>query len=71
MEGLGDALLFAGKELVRTTPGRSTKRISSPTPTSGKTPMFPKPAVDIRYDGIHHWPGFVDKRNRCRVCSML
>ena len=54
MEGLGDALLFAGKELVRTTPGRSTKRISSPTPTSGKTPMFPKPAVDIRYDGIHH-----------------
>ena len=48
MKGLGDTLLFDGKEPVRTTPGRSTKRTSLPTPTSGKTPMFPKPAVDIR-----------------------
>ena len=33
--------------------------------------MVPKPSVDICYDGIHHWPEFGEKRNRCRVCSML
>ena len=27
--------------------------------------------VDIRYDGIHHWPEFGDKRDICRECSML
>ena len=36
-----------------------------------KKTMFPKPAVDIRYDGIYHWPEFGDKRSRCRMCSML
>ena len=36
-----------------------------------KKTMVPKPVVDIRYDGIHHWPEFGDKLNRCRVCSML
>ena len=72
MKGVADALLFAGKETVRTTPGRPRKRISrKPTRTSGKKKMVPKPIVDIRYDGIHHWPEFGDKLNRCRVCSML
>ena len=36
-----------------------------------KKTMVPKLIVDIRYDGIHHWPEFGDKLNRCRVCSML
>ena len=37
MKGVADALLFAGKETVRTTPGRPRKRISrKPTRTSGK-----------------------------------
>ena len=36
-----------------------------------KKTMVSKPIVDIRYDGIHHWPEFGDKLNRCRVCSML
>ena len=33
--------------------------------------MVPKPAVDIRYDGLRHWPKFGDKCNIGRVCSML
>ena len=37
MKGVADALLFAGKETVRTTSGRPRKRISrKPTRTSGK-----------------------------------
>ena len=58
MNGVADVLLFAGKEPVRTTPGRPKKQTSSPARTSGKKTMVPKPAVDIRYDGIHHWPEF-------------
>ena len=71
MKGVADALLFAGEETVRTTPGKPNKRTSSPTCTSGKKPMVSKLAVDICYDGIHHWPEFGDKHNRCRVCSIL
>ena len=71
MKGAADVLFFAGKEPVRTTPGRSKKQTSLPTRTSWKKPMVPKPAVDISYDGIHHWPEFGDKRNRCWICSML
>ena len=71
MKGAADALLFAGKEPVRTIPARPKKRTSSPTRTGEKKPMAPKRAVDICYDGIYHWPEFGDERNRCRVCSML
>ena len=68
MKGVADVLLFAGKEPVRTTPGRPKKQTSSPTRIRGKKPMVP---VDIRYGGIHHWPEFGDKRKICRECSML
>ena len=71
MKGVADALMFTGKKPVRTTPGRKKKQTSSSTRTSRKKPIVPKPAVDIRFDGIHHWPEFGDKHNRCRVCSML
>ena len=71
MKGAADALLFAGKEPVRTIPGRPKKRTSSPTRTGEKKTMVPKRAVDICYDRIYHWPEFGDERNRCRVCSML
>ena len=40
MKGVADALLFAGKELVRTTPGMPKKRTLSPTGTSGKKQWF-------------------------------
>ena len=69
--GVADALLFAGKESVRTTPGKPKKRTSSPTRTSGKNQWFQKPSVDVYYDGIHHWPEIDEERNRCRMCSML
>ena len=36
MKGAADALLFAGKEPVRTIPGRPKKRTSSPTRTGEK-----------------------------------
>ena len=68
MKGVTDALLFAGKEPIRTTPGRPKKQTSSSTRICGKKAMVP---VDIRYDGIHHWPEFGNKRNICRECSML
>ena len=71
MKGAANALLFTGKEPAITTPGRPKKRTSSSTRTSGKKPMVPKPAVDIRFDGIYHWPEFGEKRNRYRVCSMV
>ena len=35
-KSVADALLFAGKKLIRTTPGMPKKRTSSPTGTSGK-----------------------------------
>ena len=50
---------------------KTKKRTSSPTRTSKQKLMVPKPAVDIRYDGIRHWPKFGDKCNIGRVCSML
>ena len=71
MKGVADALLFAGKGPVRTTPWRLKKQTSSPTRTSGKKPMVPKPAVNNLYDRIHQWSEFGDKRNGCRLCSML
>ena len=40
MTGVADALLFAGKELIRTTPGMPKKRTSLPTGTSGKKQWF-------------------------------
>ena len=33
--------------------------------------MVSKPAVNNLYDRIHQWPEFGDKRNGCRLCSML
>ena len=63
-------LLLVGKRPYRT-PGRPKKRSLSPTPNVGKKPTVAKPVLDVRYDGIHHWPEFHDTRNRCRVCSYL
>ena len=71
MKGVAVALLFAGKAPIRTTPGRPKKQTLSPTGTSRKKPMVPKPAADIHYDEIHHWSEFGNKRNRCRRYSML
>ena len=63
-------LLLAGKQPNRT-PGRPEKRSLSPTPNAGKKPTVAKPVLDVRYNGIHHWPEFREARNRCRVCSYL
>ena len=63
-------LLLAGKLPYRT-PGRCKKRSLSPTPNAGKKPTVAKPILDVRYDGIHHWPEFRETRNQCRVCSYL
>ena len=68
MKSVADALLFAGKEPIRTTLERPKKRRLLLTCTSGKKPVVPKPAADIRYDGVHHWLEFGDKHNRYRVC---
>ena len=68
---VADGLLLVGKNPNKPL-GRPLKRRSlSPVSTIGKKPMVPKPVADVRYDGLHHWPDFRDKRNRCRVCSML
>ena len=40
MKGVADALLFPGKELLRTIPERPKNRTSLPTRTSGKNQWF-------------------------------
>ena len=67
-KGVADALLLAGKAPIKA-PSRPKKRSLSPTSTAKL--MVAKPIADVRYDGTHHWPDFEEKRNRCRVCSML
>ena len=42
-----------------------------PTLNVGKKPTVAKPVLDVRYDGIHHWPELRETRNRYRVCSYL
>ena len=63
-------LLLAGKQPSRT-PGRPKQCSLSSTPNVGKKPTVAKPVLDVRYDGIHHWPEFRETRNRCRVRSYL
>lgn len=70
IKDVADGLLMAGKQPGRT-PGRPKKRSLSPVPKVGKKPMVPKPIPDVRYDGLNHWPTFAEKRNRCRLCSIL
>ena len=62
MKGVAGTLLFAGKKLVRATPGKAKKRTLSPTRTCEKKPVVPKPSVDI-HNRIHHRPEFGDKSN--------
>ena len=69
-KNFASCLLLTGKQPNRT-PGRPRKRSLFPTPNVGKKPTVAKPAFDVRYDGIHHWPEFRETRNRCRVCSYL
>ena len=63
-------LLLAGKR-PNGTPGRPKKRSLSPTLNVDKKPTVAKPVLDVRYDGIHHWPELRETRNRYRVCSYL
>ena len=65
------ALLLARKN-PNWTPGRPYKKWSlSSVEGEGKKPILPKSIVNVRFNEMHHWPEFGDKRNRCRVCSML
>ena len=70
IKDVADGLLMAGKQPGRTS-GRPKKRSLSPVPKVGKKPMVPKPISHVRYDGINHGPTFAEKRNRCRLCSIL
>ncbi|KAL3181593.1 hypothetical protein MRX96_036709 [Rhipicephalus microplus] len=28
-----------------------------------------RPTVDVRYDGMNHWPQYGEKKNRCKFCK--
>lgn len=33
------------------------------------SPVTPRPTVDVRYDGMNHWPQYGEKKNRCKFCK--
>jgi len=50
-------------------PGASSVPSTSPAPTARKT-RSAKPAADVQYDGVEHWPGRTKVRGRCTHCKI-
>lgn len=34
-----------------------------------RSPVTPRPADEVRFDDTDHWPGFNEKRGRCKICK--
>ena len=66
--GIVDGLARAGHHMRIT--GRPSKLQSNePTPPTKRKSSILIPVSDIRYDGIHHWPEFWEKKLNCRLCK--
>ena len=70
-EGCSRCFIVCWKETHQNNPRNAKKENIVARRYKWKKTMVPKPAVDICYNGIHHWPEFGDKRNRCRMCSVI
>ena len=48
-------------------PSRGRPSLATPPPAK-KRHVQPAPQLDIRYDGVDHWPLCLEKKGRCRYC---
>ena len=64
---IASGLAYAGK--VPASVGRP-KRKSTGTVTPPRKLSNPLPCGDARFDGIHHWPEYREKKLNCRACKV-